>query len=172
MSERERPSTWMVRSTSIVLVVVVIVIVVVVLYNICSEDITIQCDVYRGTVLRGRGSGLNVGGFEGAFANGESTVNSPIQCSYHLPHSDQATHNRPSDVPCLTGKLNRYFTVSYPHSQLPPAARVRPQRGGKASSYPPIALARTAGNSQVSLSLSLFLCIYHFTYIHYSHTWS
>lgn len=67
-------------------------------------------------MLRERGSGLRVGGW-GAFPDRESTVNSPIQYSYHLPHPDQATH-RPSDVPCLTGKLNRYFTVSYPHSHL------------------------------------------------------
>lgn len=92
------------------------------------------------------------------------TVNSPIQCSYHLPLS-LTTHrhrSRPpsppslplpsrqlhglllaclpaclpaclaclpalpaclpwlrlADVPCLTGKLNRYFTVSYPPPRL------------------------------------------------------
>lgn len=59
-----------------------------------------------------------------------STVNSPIQCSYHLPLS-LTTHRRHlrivpptlqvrlADVPCLTGKLNRYFTVSYPLRSLP-----------------------------------------------------
>lgn len=61
---------------------------------------------------------------------GGSTVNSPIQCSYHLPLS-LTTHRRHlrivpptlqvrlADVPCLTGKLNRYFTVSYPLRSLP-----------------------------------------------------
>lgn len=31
---------------------------------------------------------------------------------------------RLADVPCLTGKLNRYFTVSYPPSRLPPSSSV------------------------------------------------
>ena len=103
-------------------------------------------------------------------ARGGSTVNSPIQCSYHLPLS-LTTHrrcSRPSsctpsrlpvplaspanstapcqpacllaclpaclpwlrlaDVPCLTGKLNRYFTVSYPPPRLrrPPPSSFLP----------------------------------------------
>lgn len=117
-------------------------------------------------------------------ARGGSTVNSPIQCSYHLPLSLTTHRRRPrppscahpltpcqpsaapylpaclpaclpwlrlADVPCLTGKLNRYFTVSYPPPRLhrpppssflpfqplsrplplallPRALRVRPQR--------------------------------------------
>lgn len=97
-------------------------------------------------------------------ARGGSTVNSPIQCSYHLPLS-LTTHRRRSrpsscaparplanstapcqpacllaclpaclpwlrlaDVPCLTGKLNRYFTVSYPPPRLhrPPPSSFLP----------------------------------------------
>lgn len=94
-------------------------------------------------------------------ARGGSTVNSPIQCSYHLPLSLTTHRRRPrppscahplaphqpsaapylpacllaclpwlrlADVPCLTGKLNRYFTVSYPPPRLrrPPPSSFLP----------------------------------------------
>lgn len=101
------------------------------------------------------------------------TVNSPIQCSYHLPHSPSLSVPRrgrvrptsfspcsfarrrwwwcchhPLDLPCLTGKLNRYFTVSYPLQAE--AARVQPQRGGTSSLrvYPPIALLGKASRAR------------------------
>lgn len=125
-----------------------------------------------------------------------STVNSPIQCSYHLPLS-LTTHRRHlrivpptlqvrlADVPCLTGKLNRYFTVSYPLRSLssprPFLSRAASlslsfllrgplfvsgrrtsereggggpsdgQRGGEASSFPPIALPRSSSGSGSSM---------------------
>lgn len=78
-------------------------------------------EAVEGGGKRERGKGAGEGG---------STVNSPIQCSYHLPLS-LTTHRRHlrivpptlqvrlADVPCLTGKLNRYFTVSYPLRSLP-----------------------------------------------------
>lgn len=111
-------------------------------------------------VLRGRGSGLGVGGAGVSQLEGVPLIpryNAHI--TFPTLTSHPLTTHHPSDVPCLTGKLNRYFTVSYPHSTTT-AARVRPQRGGKASSYPPIALARAAGNSQVPVYISAWVCVY------------